>query len=90
MVPLSLRLRLRSAIPVSVFLLATLLILRGLSLGIPYVSPDTNGRQTVLLSQIGPHFRVGLTRAFIYSEATMKPTPARPCALWRWDFAGGW
>ena len=40
LVPLSLRLRLRSAIPVSVFLLATLLILRGLSLGIPYVSPD--------------------------------------------------
>lgn len=40
LVPLSLRLKLRTAIPISVFLLGTLLILRGLSLGIPYVSPD--------------------------------------------------
>ena len=40
LVPLSLRLQFRKAIPVCVFLLATLLILRGLSLGIPYVSPD--------------------------------------------------
>jgi sulfite exporter TauE/SafE len=40
LIPLSLRLQLRKAIPVSVFLLASLLILRGLSLGIPYVSPD--------------------------------------------------
>jgi len=39
LVPISLRLRLARAIPLSVFLLATLLILRGLSLGIPYVSP---------------------------------------------------
>jgi sulfite exporter TauE/SafE len=39
LVPTSLRLQLRKAIPVSVFLLATLLILRGMSLGIPYVSP---------------------------------------------------
>lgn len=38
--PISLRLKLRRAIPVSVFILATLLILRGMSLGIPYVSPD--------------------------------------------------
>jgi hypothetical protein len=38
--PPSIRLKLRSAIPVSVFLLAALLILRGMSLGIPYVSPD--------------------------------------------------
>jgi sulfite exporter TauE/SafE len=36
----SLRLQLRKAIPVSVFLLACLLILRGMSLGIPYLSPD--------------------------------------------------
>ena len=40
LVPLSLRLQLRKAIPVSVFLLAMLLILRGMGLGIPYVSPD--------------------------------------------------
>jgi hypothetical protein len=40
LIPLALRLQLRKAIPVSVFLLATLLILRGLSLGIPYLSPD--------------------------------------------------
>jgi sulfite exporter TauE/SafE len=41
--PLSFRLKLEGAIPVTVFLLATLLILRGLSLGIPYVSPDLAG-----------------------------------------------
>lgn len=40
LVPMNLRLHLRKAIPVSVFLLAALLILRGMSLGIPYVSPD--------------------------------------------------
>jgi len=40
LVPVSLRLQLRKAIPVSVFLLASLLILRGLALGIPYLSPD--------------------------------------------------
>ena len=40
MLPLSLRQRLRGAIPVGVGLLAALLILRGLSLGIPYISPD--------------------------------------------------
>ena len=39
LIPVSLRLQLRKAIPVSVFLLATLLIMRGMSLGIPYVSP---------------------------------------------------
>jgi uncharacterized protein len=37
--PISLRLKLRSAIPVGVCMLAGLLILRGLALGIPYVSP---------------------------------------------------
>lgn len=40
--PPQLRLKLRSAIPVGVYVLAGLLILRGLSLGIPYVSPDLN------------------------------------------------
>jgi sulfite exporter TauE/SafE len=40
LIPWSLRLQMRKAIPVSVFLLACLLILRGMSLGIPYVSPD--------------------------------------------------
>ncbi|MGA2658360.1 MAG: sulfite exporter TauE/SafE family protein [Verrucomicrobiota bacterium] len=43
LVPLPLRLKLRKAIPISVFLLATLLVLRGLSLGIPYLSPDSSG-----------------------------------------------
>jgi uncharacterized protein len=40
LVPTSLRLMLVKTIPVCVFFLATLLILRGMSLGIPYVSPD--------------------------------------------------
>jgi uncharacterized protein len=43
LVPGPLRLSLRKAIPVAVFLLASLLILRGMSLGIPYVSPDMSG-----------------------------------------------
>ena len=38
--PLPLRLKLRRAIPFGVCLLAGLLILRGMALGIPYVSPD--------------------------------------------------
>ena len=40
LVPPTLRLKLVKLVPASVFLLATLLILRGLSLGIPYLSPD--------------------------------------------------
>ena len=40
LVPVPLRLKLRKAIPVSVCLLAALLILRGMGLGIPYLSPD--------------------------------------------------
>lgn len=40
LVPVRLRLQLRKAIPVSVFILASLLILRGLGLGIPFVSPN--------------------------------------------------
>jgi uncharacterized protein len=43
LVPPALRLSLRKAIPACVFLLATLLILRGMSLGIPYLSPDLSG-----------------------------------------------
>ena len=43
LVPLSLRLKLLKAVPVAVFVLATLLILRGMSLGIPYISPDLSG-----------------------------------------------
>lgn len=45
LIPPSLRLRLRKAIPVAVSLLGVLLILRGMSLGIPYVSPhlDASG-----------------------------------------------
>lgn len=40
MFPPAVRLKFRAAIPAGVFLLAALLILRGLSLGIPYISPD--------------------------------------------------
>jgi sulfite exporter TauE/SafE len=40
--PLQLRLKLRRAIPIGVCLLAGLLILRGLAMGIPYVSPVLN------------------------------------------------
>lgn len=43
--PVGLRLKLRGLIPVGVCLLAALLILRGLSLGIPYVSPDLTAAQ---------------------------------------------
>jgi sulfite exporter TauE/SafE len=39
MFPMTFRLKLRSAIPVAVCLLGGLLILRGMALGIPYVSP---------------------------------------------------
>jgi uncharacterized protein len=45
LVPISLRLRLSKAVPISIFLLATLLILRGMSLGIPYISPDLSAGQ---------------------------------------------
>ena len=40
LVPVPLRLKLLKVVPVAVGLLAVLLILRGLSLGIPYLSPD--------------------------------------------------
>jgi hypothetical protein len=40
--PLALRLKLRRAIPFGICLLGGLLILRGLALGIPYVSPVLN------------------------------------------------
>lgn len=39
-IPFKWRFKLQRAIPVSVFLLAMLLILRGMSLGVPYLSPD--------------------------------------------------
>jgi sulfite exporter TauE/SafE len=39
LVPFAWRLKLKKAIPISVCLLASLLILRGMELGIPYVSP---------------------------------------------------
>jgi len=41
--PPALRMKLRAAIPVGVCVLAALLILRGLSLGIPYISPVLTG-----------------------------------------------
>jgi sulfite exporter TauE/SafE len=40
LIPVSTRWKLRAAIPISIFLLGSLLILRGMSLGIPYVSPN--------------------------------------------------
>lgn len=40
LIPGSFRLKMSRAVPVSVFLLATLLIFRGLGLGIPYLSPN--------------------------------------------------
>jgi sulfite exporter TauE/SafE len=40
LIPAPVKSQLRRVVPVSVFLVATLLILRGMSLGIPYVSPD--------------------------------------------------
>ena len=43
LVPFSLRLKLLKAVPVAVFLLASLLILRGMELDIPYVSPVLSG-----------------------------------------------
>jgi len=46
--PVSLRFKLRRAIPFGVCLLAGLLILRGLALGIPYVSPDLAGNCCVV------------------------------------------
>lgn len=53
MIPLSVRLGLRKAIPVSVFLLACLLILRGMSLGIPYISPDLSASGTACCHKPG-------------------------------------
>jgi len=43
LVPSSLRLKLLKGVPLAVFLLASLLILRGMELGIPYVSPVLSG-----------------------------------------------
>ena len=45
LVPFSLRLKLLKAVPVSVCVLAALLILRGLALGVPYLSPDLSASQ---------------------------------------------
>lgn len=42
-IPMSLRLRLRALSPVSVLLVSVLLVLRGLALGIPYISPVGSG-----------------------------------------------
>jgi len=46
LVPFSLRLKLLRAVPVAVFLVATLLILRGLELAIPFVSPVISSNNT--------------------------------------------
>jgi sulfite exporter TauE/SafE len=39
-VPVTWRAHLRKAVPVSIFVVASMLILRGMALGIPYLSPD--------------------------------------------------
>ena len=41
-IPMGVRLRLQSVVPACLVLMGTLLILRGLGLGIPYLSPDLN------------------------------------------------
>lgn len=43
--PVTFRLRLQKLVPVALALVAVLLIVRGLSLGIPYLSPDLAGKQ---------------------------------------------
>ena len=43
LLPFQLRLKFQKAIPVCVFVMATLLIVRGLSLGVPYLSPELGG-----------------------------------------------
>ncbi len=55
LVPISLRLKLLKTVPVAVFLLASLLILRGMELGIPYVSPDLSGSSTASCCPGQPH-----------------------------------
>ena len=42
LLPFQLRLKWQKAIPVCVFVVAALLIMRGMSLGVPYLSPDLN------------------------------------------------
>ena len=42
LLPFQLRLKWQKAIPVCVFVIATLLIVRGMCLGVPYLSPDLN------------------------------------------------
>ena len=46
LMPFSLRLKLLKAVPIAVFLLASLLILRGMELGIPLVSPVLSSSDT--------------------------------------------
>jgi sulfite exporter TauE/SafE len=48
LVSVRVRLKLARAVPVVVGLLATLLILRGMSLGIPYLSPNLSGGETAV------------------------------------------
>jgi len=40
LVPLTWRPHIRKLVPISVFVVASMLILRGMALGIPYLSPD--------------------------------------------------
>lgn len=54
MLPAGLRLRLRHALPVGIALMGCLLILRGLSLGIPYLSPDLSGGGVECCDPPGP------------------------------------
>jgi sulfite exporter TauE/SafE len=50
LMPTALRIRLVRVVPLSIILLAILLILRGMSLGIPYVSPDLSSQDPACCS----------------------------------------
>jgi sulfite exporter TauE/SafE len=52
LVPLQWRARLRAAVPVGATLMAALFILRGLGLGIPYVSPALSQPATAITTTV--------------------------------------
>ena len=54
-IPLSLRNKLRKLVPVFIFLTASLIIVRGLNLGIPYLSPQVNEQAQGSFQQVKCH-----------------------------------
>lgn len=54
-IPVSLRQQFRKAVPVFIFLTAALIILRGLNLGIPYLSPQLIEHQQAQFQQVKCH-----------------------------------